>query len=311
MTDAEFKAACANIAAALPEARRLAPCLAEEYLKLSTRNEIVFLGTRGCGKSSVASFASFGQDLPIQERGGFLDYKDQDLRDFGRLLRAMVRLQADQKVTLPEYKPKVFMRPEIWEMVKFRVRWLPGFQVAAFDFPQHILYEALERSGATRDSLALFGPVWMQQCYDATDRLLPGFAFDAMAETVARAELGKEEAVWKGYATAAANFVQSYQDIAPTLTAIAPADTRIYRRGAQLSVSLDKKLLALRKARAFFGVVPPHKLTAPKFVHYCEQAGIWRSNHHKTLTWATPYAVGASILKMRLTTDGLRRMLSI
>jgi hypothetical protein len=310
MTSEEFKVVCAHLSPLIKEARYRSAFKAEEHLALETRHESIFIGTRACGKTAITRVSPFGQDLAIQEAGGYLDQADQPLRDMARTITAMLKMRRMHRSILPKYNPKIFLRPETWRQLKGRFHWVELHQIAEVAFPKEMFWAALLEQGASPDALAWFGPAWLKKCEDATGRLLPGFAYDAMAATVARTDMTPNMAKWQGFATAAADLVKSFPDLCYWLPYCVPADKTVYARHATLTMPLDRIVTRLRRARLQDKVRLPRRMSPEQYVRYLEVAGVCHVNQMRYIVVSRPYAVGATYLKATLTADGLRRMLS-
>lgn len=310
----EFRAACEQLHPLIKLARTISPKIAADTLALHKRHETIFLMPRAGGKTAIGLQSAFGQDHPIQATGGWLDEDTTVMTDneLVRLITAMLKLKREQRATLPEYNPKIFLRPETWHRIKARFHWLHPSNLAEIEFPLPAFYAALLRAGATTDALAHFPRAWLMRCCDSSGRLLPGLAFDALERTIAQhlAGLSANHAIWRGYAEAAAEHVRAQPDIRYWLTFMAAGDKQIYMRGAKWSIPVSRALLRIRQARKctkerIFG-----GLSAPQFIKHCEVAGVWKRNSRGYLAFSTPYGVGTHFLKASLTDAAFQRMLS-
>lgn len=313
MLTGEFRAVCEQLKPLIKLARALSPQMAADKLKLHLRHETILLMPRQGGKTEIGGWSAFGQDTPICEHGGWLDEHPGMLdADLVRLITAMLKLKREQRATLPEYNPKIFLRPETWDRIVSRFHWLHPSNVAQIEFPKPIFYEAFFRSGATPDAMLHFPKEWLARCCDSSGRLLPGLAFEAMERTIDQhlAGLSANYATWRGYAEAAAEHLKSQPDLSYWLAYLAAGDKQVFMGGAKLSIAKDRALLRLRQARRAGQEKIMYGLSTPGFIRHCEAAGVWKRNSRGYLAYSTPYAIGSSFLKSSLTDAAFQRMLS-
>ncbi len=322
----EFALLCRETAPLLAGASARAPVLAAQRLNLAVRHENLFLGTRSGGKSSICAHSPFGRDPTICERGGFFDpdsaaQSDRYLHEIQRVMLSMFRQQRIQRNSLPLYRPKIFLRPETWWRIENSFLWVPKQSIAEMSFPKQSIYDALTEAGVSAEAQAFFSPQWLEYFCDATGKLMPGLAFDAMQRTV---QLGIapdpktnalekmwSQAKWKGAARACAAFVEQQKDVAYWLVFMAPDEKSIYMRKGFFTVPYERMIIRLRQARvADRARKLPFGLTGPEFIQYMRAAGICTMTKFKYLHFAMPYAIGASYLKHVLTTAAMQDKLS-
>ncbi len=301
----EFQLACQQLRPLLVEARYKSGYHAAGLLNLAGRHETILLMPRAGGKTTLGTWSDLGEHGPLSTTGGWLDERpDQLPRELVRNILGMLKVRRTMRAQFPDYSPKVTLRPETWDRIKGKFYWLEPHNIAQLEFPQSAFYKSLAEAGASVDALAHFNPTWLKNFCDASGRLYPGLAFDALAETCARAETTDAIATAKAYGTntACARFVAAQKDVDYWLTFMA-ADPRD-------SIPLERVLLRIRQARTKNRTRQlPFGLTGPKFVRYCEYAGIWKVNHMRHVVLAPPYATGAYFLKASLTDDAYARML--
>lgn len=313
MIDGEFRAACEQLKPLIKQARTLSPHLAAEQLALHNRFETILLMPRAGGKTTVGLASKFGSDGPIQQSGGWLDdgghFTDNEM---ARLIMGMLKLKREQRSTLPDYNPKITLRPETWHRLQPSFHWLHSSHVAQIEFPKSVFYQALLKVGATPDALAHFPRAWLERSCDCSGRLLPGLAFDVLERTVDLhlAGLSASYAIWRGYAEAAAAHVKAQTDLCYWLAYMAAGDAQVYTRGRKFTLLRERALLRIRQARKCTNERLPHGLSAPQFIKHCEVAGVWKPTSRGYLAFSTPYAIGTHFLKASLTDAAFQRMLS-
>lgn len=311
-THAEFFAACEQLEPLIPKARDFATIHAEKLLSLSSRHERIFLMPRYGGKTRIGQASVFGQHEPLSLTGGWLDEEPQDRDDLSKLRRTtlgMLKLHREQRAQFPQYNPKITLRPETWDRIKNVFYWLGSHQIAQLAFPFESFYGALAEVGATPDALAQFPVAWLKTFCDAAGRLYPGLAFDALEATTKQAARTNQmtTAKWLGAAMACSRFVEAQDDVAYWLVFMSPGD-RATITGRPFTLPVERFKTRIRQGRAT-GRQPPFGLTSTQFLRYGQIAGIWKT-HKQYVRFATPYSIGASYLKARLTDEAVRRMLN-
>ncbi len=308
-TTSEFHLACQQLKPIVDAAAASSAAMAASMLEYHKRFETIFLMPRSGGKTEIGRHSKFGFDGMLSPAGGWLDeQRDCDLPTLARHIGGMMKLKREQRSAFPDYNPKIFLRPETWDIIKGRLHHVQPHEIASTEFPKEVFYRALAAGGATPDALAQFDQTWLKNCYDAAGRLLPGLAFSALKHTIEESEKTDSMALakWRGYATASSQLVSAQTDILHWFYAMAPVDKNVYMSGHLLTVPYDRMLLRVRQGQRTRKL--PYDLTASGFIRFCEVAGMWK-RHKGYVKWARPYAVGTTYLKACLTEAALQRML--
>lgn len=296
----EFQLACQQLKPLIGRARYKSGYLAAELLKLDSRHECILLIPRAGGKTTIGTWSGLSENGAL---GGWLDEAGQSDRELVRNIIGMLKVRRTMRAQFPNYNPKITLRPETWDRINGSFYYLEPHNVAQLEFPQSVFHRALAGEGATIDALSHFNNTWLKSFCDSSGRLYPGLAYDALAETCTLAEQtdSMQGAKGKGSGAACARFVAAQKDVDYWLTFLASDGP---------SVPLERVLLRIRQARRKNRLSQlPFGLTSPKFVTYCEHAGIWKLNHKRHICPAPPYLIGASFLRASLTDDAFARML--
>lgn len=279
--------------------------LSDYFIQPTMQREILFVGPRGCGKSSwLREICGERIDGSLADAvcGFDADNAPHETReDLDTLVAKMNAMKRFRETSgYPNYRPIIVMRDSLYFRLQGRLRQtFPTALVAHLKFPVAAFNEAIAKIPVSSDALLeVFPLAFLKVFEDSHQRLVPDLAYAAILATLEQPGL-LNHAKAAGIKRACAAWVEQQKDMAKWLVNIVPALTKHYRSQALLAMRENIVTRALnnndqRGAR-------PYGFQNEEYQDYLTASGVWQRTHKGYYKFARLYSIGAVSLKVDFT----------
>ncbi len=280
--------------------------LAELYT-LQTRPDLIFVGARRTGKTTLLSQTDLGASYVFDDNGQLSDEET-----VAAIKKLLTQYNALPPLRREQAKPIIMLRSSTWGRIHQHFWYWKPTHVADFAFPGAAFPDMLTVSGMPSEVVeGYFGVNWHKKFYDSNNKFLPELAW-ATARRTAVSESGYHSGKALAIAQTGADYLKAYYpEELFFLVHLAPSDRKYWMAGTKVTLSKSRVIGRLISILQTSGRKLPYGMTYPKFFEYLEISGIWKENRKGFFALAPAYGAGVTYLKNRLTLERTADILSL